>query len=101
MLGILILQKNIQKKFKKIDKQIVKQLNYDKIEFPVQEKDFNKIEMMNNVCINVFDNMIKMIIILITCTSKILTDLCFTKQKIKIKSGFVEVIYSVLVVKVC
>ena len=101
MLGILILQKNIQKKLKKIDKQIVKQLNYDKIEFPVQEKDFNKIEMMNNVCINVFDNMIKMIIILITCTSKILTDLCFTKQKIKIKSGFVEVVYSVLVVKVC
>ena len=41
-------------KIKKIDKQIVKQLNYDKIEFPVQEKDFNKIEMMNNVCINVF-----------------------------------------------
>ena len=67
----------------------------------MQEKDFNKIEMMNNVCINVFDNMIKMIIILITCTSKILTDLCFTKQKIKIKSGFVEVVYSVLVVKVC
>ena len=39
---------------KKIDKQIVKQLNYDRIEFPVEEKDFNKIEMMNNVCINVF-----------------------------------------------
>ena len=67
----------------------------------MQEKDFNKIEMMNNVCINVFDNMIKMIIILITCTSKIFTDLCFTKQKIKIKSGFAEVVYSVLVVKVC
>ena len=34
------------------------------------------------------------------CTSKILTDLCFTKQKIKTKNDFVEVIYSVLVVKV-
>ena len=38
----------------RIDKQIVKQLNYDRIEFPVEEKDFNKIEMMNNVCINMF-----------------------------------------------
>ena len=24
------------------------------IEFPVQEKDFNKIEIKNNICINVF-----------------------------------------------
>ena len=37
----------------------------------------------------------------IMCTSKILTDLCFTKQKIKTKNGFVEVVYSVLVVKMC
>ena len=36
----------------------------------------------------------------IICTSKISTDLCFTKQKIKTKNDFVEVIYSVLVVKV-
>ena len=28
--------------------------NYDRIEFPVQEKDFNKIEIKNNICINVF-----------------------------------------------
>ena len=35
----------------------------------------------------------------IMCTLKILTDLCFTKQKIKIKNGFVRVVYSVLVVK--
>ena len=33
------------------------------------------------------------------CTLKILTDLCFTKQKIKTKNGFVEVAYNVLVVK--
>ena len=107
---------------KKIDKQIVKQLNYDRIEFPVQEKGFDKTEMMNNVCINVFayENKLvlpfmfqikilktqwfycclKMVIILIMCTSKILTDLCSTKQKIKIKSGFVEVVQSVLVVKI-
>ena len=30
----------------------------------------------------------------------ILTDLCFTKQKIKIKNGFVKVVNSVLVVKI-
>ena len=34
------------------------------------------------------------------CTSKILADLCFTKQKIKTENGFVEVVYSVLVGKV-
>ena len=34
-------------------------------------------------------------------TSEILTDLCFIKNKIKIKNGFVKVVYSVLVVKMC
>ena len=33
------------------------------------------------------------------CTSKVLTDLCFTKQKITTKNGFVRVVDSVLVVK--
>ena len=37
----------------------------------------------------------------IMCTSKVLTDLSFTKQKIKTKNGFVDVVYSVLVGKVC
>ena len=32
-------------------------------------------------------------------TSNILTDLCFTKQKIKTKNGFVEVVCGVLVAK--
>ena len=41
MLGILILQENIQKEF-------ISNLDY------VQEKDFNKTEMKNNICINVF-----------------------------------------------
>ena len=44
MLDILILQKNIQKEFKKNDKKIAGKLDYDEIEFPVQEKDFKKIE---------------------------------------------------------
>ena len=34
-------------------KKIAEKLDYDEIEFPVQEKDFNKIEMKNNRCINV------------------------------------------------
>ena len=37
----------------------------------------------------------------IMCTSKVLTDLCFTNQKIKTKNGFVRVVYRVLVTKVC
>ena len=36
-----------------IDKEIAYNLNYDEIEFPVEEKDFEKIEVQNNICINV------------------------------------------------
>ena len=38
----------------RIDRDFANNLNYDGIEFPVQEKDFNKIEVQNNICINVF-----------------------------------------------
>ena len=38
----------------KIDRKIACNLNYDRIEFPVEEKDFEKIEIQNNICINVF-----------------------------------------------
>ena len=41
-------------RIKKTDKKIAEKLDYDGIEFPVQEKDFNKIEVKNNICINVF-----------------------------------------------
>ena len=54
-------------------KKIAEKLNYDEIEFPVQEKDFNKIEVKSNICINVFGY----------------------------ENGFAEVVYSVLVAKVC
>ena len=37
----------------------------------------------------------------IMCISKILTDLCFTKQRIETKNTFVRVVYSVLVLKIC
>ena len=39
---------------KKTDKKIAEELDYDGIEFAVQEKDFNKIEVKNNIWINVF-----------------------------------------------
>ena len=38
----------------KNDKKIAEELNYNEIEFPIHEKDFNKIERKNNICINVF-----------------------------------------------
>ena len=41
-------------RIKKIDKEISCDLNYGEIEFPVKEKDFEKIEVQNNICINIF-----------------------------------------------
>ena len=37
----------------------------------------------------------------IMCISKILTNLCFTKQIIKTRNTFVRVVYSALVAKWC
>ena len=66
MLGILIFQRirKIDKKLvkhitnpeeiTKEDKEFISNLHYNGIEFPVQEKDFSKIEVKNNICINVF-----------------------------------------------
>ena len=41
-------------RIKNNNKKIAEKLDYDEIEFPVKEKDFNKIEVKNNICINVF-----------------------------------------------
>ena len=41
-------------RIKKTNKKIAKKLDYDGIEFPVQEKDCSKIEVKNNICINLF-----------------------------------------------
>ena len=41
-------------RIKKINREIACDLNYDNIEFPVEEKDFKNIEVQNNICINVF-----------------------------------------------
>ena len=87
----------------KNNKKITEKLDYDEIEFPVKEKDFNKIEVKNNICINVFgyenelvfpiyvsdqkfeDSMDLLLLINdvnhIMCTSKILTDLCSQNKK--------------------
>ena len=46
--------KDHPQRIKKTDKKIAEKLDYDGIEFPVQEKDFRKIEVKNNTCINVF-----------------------------------------------
>ena len=51
----LILQKSIQKELQKLIKKIVSDLDYDGTEFSVQEKDFDKIEVKNDTCVNVFD----------------------------------------------
>ena len=50
---INLLNKHQERIFKN-DKKIAEELNYDGIEFPVQEKDFKKIEIKNNICINLF-----------------------------------------------
>ena len=108
-------------RIEKIDKQIPCNLNYDGIEFPVQEKDFNKIEIQNNICIDVFgyenklvfpvyisDQTLKSSVDLLLLINddqspyvyiKDFNTLCFIKQKIKIKNGFVKVVYNALVVK--
>ena len=98
--------KEHSERIQKTDRKIVCNLNYDEIEFPIEEKDFQKAEVQNNICINVFcyENKIYVsdktckdsidLLLLIDddkshlCTSKFLTDLCFTKQKIKIKKWF-------------
>ena len=41
-------------RIKTADKKTAEKLDYGEIEFPVKEKDFNKIEVKNNICINVF-----------------------------------------------
>ena len=46
--------KEYPERIKKACKKIAEKLDYDEIEIPVQEKDFSKIEVKKNICINVF-----------------------------------------------
>ena len=48
------LSKEHPERIKKTDKKIAEKLDYDEIEFPMQGKDFSKIEVKNNICIIVF-----------------------------------------------
>ena len=103
-------------RIKKVNKKISEKLDYSEIEFPVKKKDFDMIEIKNNICINVFgykNGLVFPIYVssqkfddsMVTnhtmCALKILTDLFFTKRKIKIKTGFARLVYNVLVVKMC
>ena len=104
---------------KKTDKKIAEELDYDEIEFPVQEKDFNKIEVKNNICINVFgyenglvfpiyvsdqkfeDSMDLLLLIDDDKSHYVyIKDFGRLFHKTKKKNGFVRVVYSILVVKV-
>ena len=48
-------QKKDPQRIKKEDKQLIGGLNYEGIEFPVSQKQYNKIETQNSIRINVFD----------------------------------------------
>ena len=87
----------------------------------MQEKDFNKIEVKNNICINVFgyenglvfqiyisdqkfEDSVDLLLLIDDDKShyayiKDIDRFMFHKTKNKTKNGFVEVVYSVLVVK--
>ena len=41
-------------RIRKEDKNIINDLNYEGIKFPVSKKDYWRIERQNNICINVF-----------------------------------------------
>ena len=41
-------------RIRQTDKELDNDLDYDRIEFPVREEDFSKIETKSNICINVF-----------------------------------------------
>ena len=108
---------------KEEDKRFISVLDYDGIEFPVQDIDFSKIEVKNNICINVssyenelvfpiyasdqkFEDSMDLLLLIDNDKSHyvyilIFTNLCLTKRKTKIKNGFVKVVYNVLVVKMC
>ena len=99
-------------------KTLVNDLDYEGIEFPVSRKDYSKIEHKkvfinmflyeNDLVYSVYASNKKfkdcMDLLLINISyfvsiSKILTDLCPIKQKIRIENTFSSSVYNVLVVK--
>ena len=69
----------------------------------MKEKDFSKIETKNNIWISVYCYKNKLTFPIYISgqefENSILTNLCFTKQKIKTKNSFAKVVYSALVAK--
>ena len=99
------------------DRKLANNLNYDGIEFPVQEKDFRKIETKNNICINEFCYENKLVFLIYVSDQKFenLMDLLLVPDGNKpyyvyikdldrfmfdkTKNTFAKVAYSTLVVK--
>ena len=101
------------------DKKLVNNLNYDGVEFLCEKKILARLKkrtVFALMCIvmktgwffqytfqKTFETSMKLLLVIekkihITCVSKSLTDLCFTKQRIKTKNTFAKVLYSVLVI---
>ena len=103
----------------KEDKKLVKDLDYDEIDFLVQENDFGKIEKKNNICINVFcyeggsvfpkyisDQKFEKSMNLLFLTDGDKWHCVYIKDFDrymfhKTKNGFVEAVSSVSVIKMC
>ena len=106
-----------------IDRDLTSNLNYDGIKFPVQEKDFEKTEVQNSICVNVFGYANELIFPIYVSDQKFkdtidllllfnddqshyvyikdFNTFMFHKTNKKIKIGSVKVVYSVLLVKMC
>ena len=99
-------------------KRMVNDLDYADSKFSVSKKDYSKIEQKNNICINVFSyendlvypahisnkkfkNCMDLLLLIDRnmSISKILTDLCSIRQKVRTKNTFADIVYYVLVVK--
>ena len=52
--------KTYPERITQVGKKLANDLDYDGVELSVREKDFNKIETRNNICINVFCYEIKL-----------------------------------------
>ena len=111
------------RRIKKIYRRLASNLSFERIAFPVQEKDCNKIEVQNNTCIIVFgyenelvypififkqkfeDSMDLLLLIEDNKSHyvyiKDFNTFMFHKTKNKKKNGFVKVVYNALVVKIC
>ena len=120
MLDILILQKNIRKELKKLPKKLLKSLIMMELNFPCIKKILARLRWKTIYALTYwvtkmswfFQFMFQithlkvqwiccfsLMMINHICTSKIMTDLCFEKHKIKTKIGSSKVVYSVLGVK--